>query len=96
MPDQITAALTALKKSKFRSRFILTGKDRQYIQTKGIDTIRSHAIDFIATRLAPAQPNNDGKQTAMKGHSVIIAQHTTAPDAGDVYGNGIGLKKDGR
>ena len=41
---------TALKKSKFRSRFKLTDKDCQYIHTKGTDTIRSHAVDFITTR----------------------------------------------
>jgi hypothetical protein len=27
-----------------------------YIQGKGIDTIRFHAIDFITTRLAQAHP----------------------------------------
>ena len=74
----ISTALSALKKSKFRSRFKLTDKDLQYIHAKGIDTIRSHAIDFITTRLAPANPRNDGKQTPMKGHPVFIAQHATA------------------
>jgi hypothetical protein len=56
MTDQITTALTALKKSKFRSRFKLTDNDRQYIHTTGIDPIHSHAIDFITARLAPALP----------------------------------------
>lgn len=78
MNDQIAAALTALKNSKFRSRFKLTDKDRLYIEDKGIDTIRSHAIDFITARLAPAFPKNDGKQTPMKGHPVFLAQHATA------------------
>ena len=78
MTNQITTALTALKKSKFRSRFKLSDKDRQYIQARGIDTIRSHAVDFIITRLAPAFPKNDGKQTPMRGHPVFIAQHATA------------------
>ena len=78
MPDKITTSLTALKKSKFRSRFKLTDKDCQYIQTKGIDIIRSHAIDFITSRLASAHPKNDGKQTPMRGHPVFIAQHATA------------------
>ena len=78
MTDQITGALTVLKKSKFRSRFKLTKKDRQYIQNKGIDIIRSHAYDFITSRLAPTYPKNDGKQTPMRGHPVFIAQHATA------------------
>jgi hypothetical protein len=77
MTGQIAIALTALKNSKFRSRFKLTEKDCQYIQDKGISTIRSHAIDFITIRLAPAFPKNDGKQTPMKGHPVFIAQHAT-------------------
>ncbi|EHD14469.1 putative cytoplasmic protein [Commensalibacter intestini A911] len=38
----------------------------------------SHAGDFIAQRLAPAEPKNDGKQTPWKGHPVFIAQHATA------------------
>ncbi len=78
MIDLIEKALAALKKSKFRSRFKLTDKDRLYIQDKGIDTIRSHAVDFITTRLAPAFPKNDGKQTPMRNHPVFIAQHATA------------------
>jgi len=76
--NQIPQALESLKKSKFRSKFKLTEKDRQYIQDKGIDTIRQHAIDFIKTRIAPQNPKNDGKQTPMKGHPVFIAQHATA------------------
>jgi len=78
MTDRITTALTALKKSKFRSRFKLTEKDCQYIRDKGIDIIRSHAYDFVTSRLAPSFPKNDGKQTPMKGHPVFIAQHATA------------------
>ena len=78
MPDLIAAALTALKKSKFRSRFKLTEKDYQYILDKGIITIRSHAVDFITTRMAPAFPKNDGKQTPMRGHPVFITQYATA------------------
>lgn len=78
MTDQIATALTALKRSKFRSRFKLRDKDLQYIQNKGIDTIRSHAIDFITTRLTAAFPKNDGKQTPMRGHPAFIAQHATA------------------
>jgi hypothetical protein len=35
-------------------------------------------VDFIATRLAPSDSKNDGKQTPMKGHPVFIAQHAIA------------------
>ena len=66
-----------LARSNFRSRFHLKEKDRQYIQEKGMDTIRSHARDFVRTRLASAQIPNDGKQTPMRGHPVFLAQHAT-------------------
>lgn len=67
-----------LKRSKFRSRFHLSEADRSYIAGKGIDTIRRHCEDFIRTRLAPANPPNDGKQTPMRGHPVFKAQHACA------------------
>lgn len=67
-----------LAKSKFRSRFKLRDKEKQYIQEKGLEKIRSHAEDFISKRLAPADISNDGKQTPMRGHPVFIAQHATA------------------
>ena len=59
-------------------RFHLGEKELQYIDEKGMDTIRSHAEDFIAQKLAPAFPKNDGKQTPMRGHPVFIAQHACA------------------
>ena len=66
-----------LSRSNFRSRFHLKEKDLQYIREKGMDTIRSHARDFVRTRLAPAEIPNDGKQTPMRGHPVFLAQHAT-------------------
>ncbi len=67
-----------LRGSAFRSRFHLSEKDREYIAEKGRETIRRHAEAFIAQRLAAENPENDGKQTPMKGHPVFIAQHATA------------------
>ena len=67
-----------LANSKFRSSFHLKQKDIDYINEKGLDTIRQHAKDFIAKREAPAYIANDGKQTPMRGHPVFIAQHATA------------------
>lgn len=71
-------ALDKLSKSKFRSSFHLSEKDKAYIRDKGMETIRLHADDFIRTRLAPEFIPNDGKQTPMRGHPVFIAQHATA------------------
>ncbi len=67
-----------LSQSNFRSKVKLSQKDKLYIGKKGLDTIESHARDFIAMRLSPAHPTNDGKQTPMRGHPVFIAQHATA------------------
>lgn len=72
-----TLLFEKLSKSDFRSRFHLRKKDLDYIAEKGLDTIRKHAIDFVAKRLAPAVIPNDGKQTPMHGHPVFIAQHAT-------------------
>ena len=53
-------------------------KDRDYIATKGLETIKAHAFQFINSRVAPGFPKSDGKQTPMRGHPVFIAQHATA------------------
>ena len=79
LPDStISQKLTSLKKSKFRSKFKLTQKDRDYIADKGFKTIKEHAYQFVNSRVAPEYPKNDGKQTPMRGHPVFIAQHATA------------------
>ena len=70
--------LASLKQSKFRSKFKLTQKDRDYIATKGLETIKEHAFEFINSRIDGDFPKNDGKQTPMRGHPVFIAQHATA------------------
>ena len=74
----INETLARLAKSDFRAKFHLTQKDKLYIAEKGLETIRSHAMDFIEQRLAPANPANDGKQTPMRGHPVFVAQHACA------------------
>lgn len=71
-------AFARLGRSKFRSRFKLTAADKVYIAEKGLDAIRRHAIDFVSKKLAPAQPENDGKQTPMRGHPIFKAMHGSA------------------
>lgn len=68
----------ALAKSAFRRGFRLQGKDLDYLRSKGLPVVLSHAGDFIARRLAPAVIPNDGKQTPFRGHPVFVAQHATA------------------
>lgn len=70
--------ISKLQKSKFRSSFKLKQKDIEYINEKGMSTIKKHAVDFINQKLAPAIPENDGKQTPMKNHPVFIAMHACA------------------
>lgn len=74
----IDQALDKLEKSKFRSSFYLTKKERAYLDEKGIEVIKSHAEDFVRQKLAPANPINDGKQTPMHGHPVFKGMHATA------------------
>lgn len=74
----VDEALAKLQKSKFRSGFHLDENNVRYIDEKGLDVIRSHAADFVAKRLAPAEIPNDGRQTPMRGHPVFVAQHACA------------------
>ena len=74
----IEQALSKLDKSRFRSSFYLTKKERAYLEDKGMETMRRHAQDFVRQKLAPAEPVNDGKQTPMHGHPVFKAMHATA------------------
>ena len=73
-----TEAFARLGKSKFRSRFKLTAEDRAYIDRVGLATIRRHAEDFVRQKLAPAEPEKDGRQTPMRGHPVFKAMHGSA------------------
>lgn len=72
------AILQRLSLSQFRARFRLKEKELAYINQKGIDTIREHAVTFIGSRLSDTSKVIDGKQTPMRGHPVFIAQHATA------------------
>jgi hypothetical protein len=78
MASQMQELFERLTRSDFRSRFTLGSEEREYLVAKGWVTILSHANDFLQSRLAPASPRGDGKQTPMKGHPVFIAQHATA------------------
>jgi hypothetical protein len=73
--DDLFAALAG---SRFRRKFALGPKDREYLEKKGLPTVLEHARELIARRLAPAAPANDGRQTPFRGHPVFVAQHATA------------------
>jgi len=73
--DEVFARLSH---SRFRRRFTLQERELEYLRQKGIVAVLDHAAEFIDRRLAPAQPDNDGKQTPFRGHPVFVAQHATA------------------
>lgn len=78
MPMDLDDVFARLEHSAFRRGFGLAAREREYLDAKGMDTVLSHARDFIARRLAPPEPANDGKQTPFRGHPVFVAQHATA------------------
>ncbi len=54
--------LDELAKSKFRSRFKLRAKELEYIKDKGLDTIHSHACDFIRDSAVKSITYDNGKE----------------------------------
>jgi hypothetical protein len=78
MAEEHADLFRRLGRSSFRSKFKLTQADYAYLEAKGPEAIKSHAANFIASRIAPAEPRNDGKQTPLRGHPVFKAQHATA------------------
>jgi hypothetical protein len=66
------------RERRFRESFHLRGRDRGLAQLYGPAKLRRHAQELVASRLAPAFPRNDGKQTPYRGHPVFVAQHATA------------------
>ena len=71
--------LDRLSQSKFRSSFYLNNKDKEYIEKRDWNTIRKSTAEIILKRLAPANIQNDGRQTPMR-HGIFppfIAQHAT-------------------
>jgi hypothetical protein len=75
---ELDEVFRGLARSSFRSRFRLGEREREYLRTRGLDVVRVHAAEFVRTRLAPASPARDGKQTPYRGHPVFVAQHATA------------------
>ncbi|MEO1211592.1 MAG: DUF4186 domain-containing protein [Cyanobacteria bacterium J06638_20] len=78
MTDGLDSVFDRLQTSKFRRTFHLREKERAYLQDKGMEIVLSHAQDFVRSRLADANPKNDGRQTPWGNHPVFVAQHATA------------------
>jgi hypothetical protein len=65
----IDERLERIGKQRFRAKFHLYARDRATVELRGIETIREHAHDLIAKKLAPAEPYKDGKQTPYRGRA---------------------------
>ena len=76
--QDIDRRIDALARQSFRARFHLRGRERAEVQLRGMTTIRKHAGEVLAKRVAPAEPVKDGRQTPYRGHPVFVAQHATA------------------
>ena len=76
--DGLDARLDRIGQHPFRAKFQLRGRDRALVDLRGMTTVRRHAQELIASKLAPANPRNDGRQTPYRGHPVFDAQHATA------------------
>ncbi|MFF4486126.1 DUF4186 domain-containing protein [Streptomyces sp. NPDC001544] len=77
-PRSLDQRLDAISRQPFRAKFRLRGRELATAELKGPATMRWHAYDLIAKRVAPAEPVKDGKQTPYRGHPVFVAQHATA------------------
>ncbi|GAB6967753.1 hypothetical protein JCM25156A_17900 [Komagataeibacter kakiaceti JCM 25156] len=77
LPPVAPELWTRLAGSRFRARFHLGRAEHAYLASRGLTEVMAHAATFIATRLAPAHPARDGRQTPWRGHPVFIAQHAT-------------------
>ncbi|MGW2642306.1 DUF4186 domain-containing protein [Streptomyces sp. NPDC001348] len=77
-PRSLDQRLDAISRQPFRARFRLRGRELATAELKGPATMRWHAYDLVAERVAPAEPVKDGKQTPYRGHPVFVAQHATA------------------
>ena len=80
MPDpaEIDDRIDRASARPFGRRFHLRGRERATAELRGPQTMRAHAAEIIAERLAPAEPRNDGRQTPYRNHPVFVAQHATA------------------
>jgi predicted Fe-S protein YdhL (DUF1289 family) len=74
----LDSVFSGLARSRFRQRFRLQAPERDYLRSRGMETVLGHAAEFVEKRLAPAHPAKDGKQTPYRGHPVFVAQHATA------------------
>jgi Domain of unknown function (DUF4186) len=77
-PAEIDERIDRASARPFGRQFHLRGRERATAELRRLETMRAHAAEIIAERLAPAEPRNDGRQTPQRNHPVFVAQHATA------------------
>ena len=82
---QISAALS---RSRFRSRFRLGLKDRQYICDRGWETMRRHAAELVEERLPPLSRTTANRRPCAAIRSLSRSTRPPAAAAA-VWKNGI-------
>jgi hypothetical protein len=91
--DALDERIADIGKHPFRAKFHLRGRDAATVQLRGSATIRQHARELVAKKLAPAQPHKDGTQTPYRGHPVFVAQHATATCCRNCLERNHGIEK---
>jgi hypothetical protein len=76
--DSVDERIDEIARQPFRAKFHLSARERAAVETRGLATMRLHAGEIVAQRLAGARPARDGRQTPYRGHPVFVAQHATA------------------
>ena len=59
LPTDLDATIDRIAGHPFRAKFHLRARERACVELRGMEPVREHAHDFIAKRLAPAQPAKD-------------------------------------
>lgn len=86
--DTLWARLT---RSSFRSRFHLNCQDMTYLTEKGLPVVMEHGRDFIARRLAPANPKKMANKH--RGKDILFLWHNMLQErvADPAWKNGMVL-----
>ncbi|MBC7415198.1 MAG: DUF4186 domain-containing protein [Herminiimonas sp.] len=75
---KVQDVVQTIARSPFRRKFKLSASERADLRELGIDRLLAHAHALVEERLAPARPEDDGRQTPFRGNPVFVAQHGTA------------------
>lgn len=67
-----------MKKSEFRSDFILQDKDIEYLYENGLGVVREQALSLFRNSLLSNHEENWFRSKTAKGNPVFVAQNATA------------------